>query len=1285
MTKIEMAVIGMGFHVGEFNSVEDFMKGLVVSKKAFKLGLNNDSGLIHDKNILIEKTITEAIQDSGLSENEKKATAFIWHCASSPKEKLFSTDGQAAEVAAHFGFGGLSYTVYDGENSIFRGLALAQYLIGEKRASVVVICVTPPIIKQLEEKNCNNAEGSVVLVLKDKNQAMLDKNKIYASIDALTIIDDMQKNEKPSYIEYSISEEFVAVLNAAGVTNNELRVVEIPGLGCNEYYELIDRVCNESVEDYLTNDSFIIADTESFMGDKLAISTAVSFVKHALQLFFYHVFTYDSESSEGVSFFVDRDPSLWNTHPGRRSTAIFSITDNIQNTEYIGIAVLTDCIDKMEEDSKCRCKEGLLPIACEGPDELFEKLLALKQAALERNHTDESMALRNICGEAWTVYRAIESPQYTAVLMFDTLDALCNEIDLLLAKREEFTIKQDFCLNFRYTSKRGSYFTPQPYGKEAKVVFMNPPGSAQHMLLFYEMLTIFPRFRNFYATIMNSTFAHKMNEMDYRFGRFAMEMWMIGIVDRIARNRLGLSADILTGASLGEIATLFAYDCLEFDMYSLDSTALMNLFSAFKDTYVDVPYQLSVKYIKANIEEIHEAASKEENIHVLVSASPFGAFVSGKPEPMEHFVEKNRFIAWPLDLSSSIHTPYVEKYYDVIYQAMLELDNKLRDNLDVEIYSTYYKKPIENSIESIAEFTAAILIKPCDFYGLLEVLYDKGSRIFIDMSTGGTCLAWAQETFASRDTFCFSVYPSFLDSRGSLLKTFAKLLSNHANINIDTFLNSFEFSFMPEITPISFDASVDFDILTTEIISWSMDSGVITEGYSAVAADVNVTEPGKAAVSAHFEILSVNEFVNRNSLSAYRLYLENEKSLLDKIRNPFKTIIKKQTPKPCIWDYDDIIEITNGAPSKVWGEKYAALDRLKRRARLPLPPFMFVDRVIEIDAEFGNFRPSSINVEYKITDDCIFRLSDNKISILLLTEASHIAILLLAYIGIDMLYEGNVSYRILDSSSTVLSDFPIKGDVICSRLEFVEFIKSGRMTLVKSRHTIHHANGKPLLVQDLMGGFFAEEDLNRSGIGLLPFKPNPDLFIGRAALTRMNPRTELLIDTKKFYDGDYDVYFYKNKVSMDVEKLCINPLARMIDRVISIDFDGGDYGLGYIIGEKDITEDHWSFKVHFKNDPVFPGSLLVEAANHQQMIYVLNAGYAIPGNNYVLSFEQETPIKSIFRGQVKPIKSVIRFVQHIKKITETPKGVIMLSNCDVYWQNNIVARVENLSVILEER
>jgi len=55
------------------------------------------------------------------------------------------------------------------------------------------------------------------------------------------------------------------------------------------------------------------------------------------------------------------------------------------------------------------------------------------------------------------------------------------------------------------------------------------------------------------------------------------------------------------------------------------------------------------------------------------------------------------------------------------------------------------------------------------------------------------------------------------------------------------------------------------------------------------------------------------------------------------------------------------------------------------------------------------------------------------------------------------------------------------------------------------------------------------------------------------------------------------------------------PPMLMFDRIIDINDTGGEFSKGEVIAELDIKSDLWFFDCHFKNDPVMPGCLGLDA------------------------------------------------------------------------------------------
>jgi len=95
------------------------------------------------------------------------------------------------------------------------------------------------------------------------------------------------------------------------------------------------------------------------------------------------------------------------------------------------------------------------------------------------------------------------------------------------------------------------------------------------------------------------------------------------------------------------------------------------------------------------------------------------------------------------------------------------------------------------------------------------------------------------------------------------------------------------------------------------------------------------------------------------------------------------------------------------------------------------------------------------------------------------------------------------------------------------------------------------------------------------------------------------------------------------------------PPMLMIDRVININDNGGEFSKGEIIAELDIKPDLWFFDCHFKDDPVMPGCLGLDAM--WQLVGFYLGWLGQPGKGRALGVGE---VK--FTGQV---------LQNIKKVT----------------------------------
>jgi 3-hydroxyacyl-[acyl-carrier protein] dehydratase/trans-2-decenoyl-[acyl-carrier protein] isomerase len=186
----------------------------------------------------------------------------------------------------------------------------------------------------------------------------------------------------------------------------------------------------------------------------------------------------------------------------------------------------------------------------------------------------------------------------------------------------------------------------------------------------------------------------------------------------------------------------------------------------------------------------------------------------------------------------------------------------------------------------------------------------------------------------------------------------------------------------------------------------------------------------------------------------------------------------------------------------------------------------------------------------------------------------------------------------------------------------------------------------------------------------------------------MNPKPSYTYEEiTDCYRGDYAQYMPHIDISSDPEFTSfINsmfPKIRLIDRITAISETGGIHGLGEIVGETDIDASHWAFDCHFKNDPVFSGSLMLEGINHLALFFFIHSGIVFRAKNMKVYPLKNRWGKSSFRGQVRPIPSTLTYNLSVSEVYETEDYAHYVFDGNVYWQGMNVARLTGMTVCLE--
>lgn len=274
--------------------------------------------------------------------------------------------------------------------------------------------------------------------------------------------------------------------------------------------------------------------------------------------------------------------------------------------------------------------------------------------------------------------------------------------------------------------------------------------------------------------------------------------------------------------------------------------------------------------------------------------------------------------------------------------------------------------------------------------------------------------------------------------------------------------------------------------------------------------------------------------------------------------------------KPAIFGYESILAFAVGKPSDAFGEPYRIFDEGRIIARLPGPPYQFMDRVTEIRAEPWKILPGGeIEAQYDVPPDAWY-FAENRQGDMPFAVVLEIALQpcgwLAAYMGSALTSDVDVSFRNLGGSATQFAPvFPGSGTL------------SVRVKLTRA------SSSAGMIIQ-----FFDYEV--RAGRQLIYKGDTYFGFFPKIALARQ----EGLKDAKRYQPAAQEL---SRSRSLEFPQSAPFPGDRLhlLDRIAYWVPDGGPKALGFVRATRRVVPEEWFFKAHFFQDPVIPGSLGLES------------------------------------------------------------------------------------------
>ena len=365
-----------------------------------------------------------------------------------------------------------------------------------------------------------------------------------------------------------------------------------------------------------------------------------------------------------------------------------------------------------------------------------------------------------------------------------------------------------------------------------------------------------------------------------------------------------------------------------------------------------------------------------------------------------------------------------------------------------------------------------------------------------------------------------------------------------------------------------------------------------------------------------------------------------------------------ESSRPILYDKQSILEYSNGRPSVAFGEPYRVFDEDRVIARLPGPPFQFMDRVLAVDAKPFVLKPTGwVESEYDVPNDAWYFAANRQATMpfaVILEAALQPCGWLAAYCGSALRSDTDLSFRNLGGTATLHREIHPDVGTLKVRVRMTNVNEAGGMIIQDYDMQLSDAHG--VVYEGVTHfGFFSKAALAQQ------------LGVRDAKERRYTPTDNEIAVARRFEfealppiqpedaEGLVGHYLGSARGLHQPAKAFL-----MLERVDALMLKGGPNGLGFVNGSTGVNPEAWFFKAHFYQDPVWPGSLGLESFLQLLKAYAIERwGAALAESHSFEAIATGMAHTWVYRGQVIPKNSRVDVEAVITHVDEGPEPLVM--------------------------
>ena len=790
----------------------------------------------------------------------------------------------------------------------------------------------------------------------------------------------------------------------------------------------------------------------------------------------------------------------------------------------------------------------------------------------------------------------------------------------------------------------------------------------------------------------------------------------------LTRELLGLRPSAAIGYCSGESNALFAlgaWDDLDGFRRAIDdvgvySRELCGELHALRRAWAvpeGIPVGWTTMRVRAPVDEVLALIADEPQVHLTIISGPRDLVIAGDPDACAR-VAKRIGVAKTTGLGYDfvVHCPearaFAEEWRALHHRPTAPVPG-------VRFYTHATNDSYAATSDAAADALLGQAMNPIDFPSLIERAYDDGVRLFLEHGPHAGCTKWIDEVLSERDHLAVALDRYGRSSLLQSVESVARMYAAGVPMNHRALTTRLEptaapsppgrrrlpMQFQTHFAPVRLPAP---DPIAAGAVEVMVPAPKLPPPCRRMPVPVVALDRDKASGAAplvevlaahHEKLVALHQAFLRQQTDVHTRFLRlllsagspgstmalatgadpvappspthtappPESRELDGVPAPSPeapVATRMRPPTGPRFDRRQLETLASGKISSVFGPLFERQDAFVRQVRMPEPPLLLADRVLGIEGTPGEMGRGVIWTQTDVTDGAWY-LHEGRMPAGILVESGQADLLLISWLGVDFLNQGERIYRLLGCDLQSHGELPQPGDTLTYEIHVDGHARQGDVRLFFFHYDCWVNGDLRVTVRNGQAGFFTDGELAASA-GIL-WDPEAAQPTEPARLDA--PAVACARD-----------HFTAGQISAFIEgraRECFGPgferadthtrtpaiqggYMRLLDEVSDFDPDGGPWGRGYLRARLALSPDSWFFPGHFKDDPCMPGTLMFEGCLQAMAIYLTALGYTLDRDGWRFEPVQDHTFALRCRGQALPTNAEVVYEVFVDEIVASP-------------------------------